>query len=240
MVAIKSTLRWMAFSDLHAPFHEEQKIAVALAHKKEFKPHITIALGDWIDGYHVSSYGADIKTHDQLGEFEIGNDLLDRFEPDYFLEGNHEQRFFRATIPQGYRRMLDPKHWLHIKERGIKWIPYTNDGKHLLTLGDLAFHHGFAWNQHVAAKTSQKFGSVVFGHTHRQQIYEHPHIRQTVVGYNIGCLCDKHHGYAGVREPHGWAHGYAYGYIYKSGKFTVNLVRLEQEAVYIDGKRYKL
>lgn len=240
MVNIHTTQRFMAFSDLHAPYQDEQKIAVALAHKKAFKPHITLALGDWVDGYHVSSYGADITDHDQLDEYDITNDLLDRFEPDYFLEGNHEQRFFRSTIPQGYRRLLDPKRWLHIKERGIKWIPYTNDGSKLLRIGKLGFHHGFGFSKYVACKNASLFGSVVFGHTHRQQVIQHPHILEQYIGYNIGCLCDKHHGYAGVRDPHGWVHGYIYGYIYKSGNFVCNLVRLEGEEVHIDGKHYRI
>lgn len=231
----------LVLSDLHAPFHDEAALKVAEEFQKDFKPDITIGLGDWIDGTHVSTFPKDIDQFDTLDEFEMGNELLDRFNPQVFLEGNHEQRFRRAgVVPQGYRRLLDPRKWLSIKKRGIRWVKYSHYAKDVYRLGKLHFIHGFACNQYASMKEALRFGSVVHGHTHRLQTVQPPHASHRWTGFNIGCLCRLDQEYAETRSPHGWSHGFGFGYVYRSGNFTFNVVRLIGDRVHINEKEYKL
>ena len=133
----------LVLSDLHVPHHDVKALTVVKDFQKDFKPDITVALGDWIDGSSVSSFHHDIDPAlDQLHEFEQCAQFLDDFKIKIFCEGNHEERFRRPSVPQDYRRLLDPKRWLNIAKRKIKWFKYSSAAKHIYRLGKLSFIHG--------------------------------------------------------------------------------------------------
>lgn len=250
---VAATIKVIAMPDLHAPYHNEAAVKVVESFISDWRPHVRIALGDWVDGSTVSGYARDVALYDQLEEFEICNTLIDRLLPsetypgskrksvNYYLEGNHEQRFRRfGNIPQDYRRLLDPRHWLALDKRRITWVPYSHFLSDILRIGDLSFIHGFAVNQYAAAKEASRFGNVVHGHTHRVMQYTLPHAMQKVTGYNIGCLCNLEQDYVQTRGPGSWQHAFGFGYIYKSGKFTWNIVTIKGDTVNIEGKEYKV
>lgn len=228
------------FSDFHAPHQHQPSVDIALSFQRDLNPDFTVFLGDIIDGTHVSTFATDAGDFDTLDEFESGNELLDMFQPTHYVAGNHEHRFYKpGNVPQGYRRLLDPRRWLSIKKRGIKWYKYSHYKKDLLRFGDLTLVHGFACNQYAARKEASSFGSVVHGHTHRFQVLTVPHAVHKWTGYNIGCMCDLEVEYAETRSPHGWSHGFGYGYLYKSGKFSFHPVLIRGNRVMINGKEYK-
>lgn len=238
---MRAATRVLALPDLHAPYHDKHALSIVKQFKKDFKPHITIALGDWVDGTPVSSFAKDVQFYDQLDEFDICNAVMDELQPDVYFEGNHEERFRRqGNLPQDIRRLLDPRLWLHLDKRGVQWVPYSAFTRDLYTLGNLTFVHGFACNQYAAAKEASRFGNVVHGHTHRIQRITIPQNKGKATGYNIGCLCDLHQEYAAVRHPNGWSHGFGYGYIYRSGNFSFNIAHIEDEYVHLEGKRYRV
>lgn len=242
MVTVKTTTRVMWMSDLHAPHQDEQVLKVVEQFRSDFKPHILIAGGDWLDATSVSTFAYDqSKDTDLLHEYEVCNELIDRFRPDYFLEGNHEHRLRRpGAVKQDHRGLFDPKYWLNIKKRGIKWVPYSHHEKHLLKIGKMTFIHGFACNQYASMKEALRFGSVVHGHTHRIQMFSPPHATYKWTAFNCGCLCQLDQEYAATRQPHGWAHGFGFGYFYKGGDFSWQIVRLIGKRFYINGKEYQL
>ena len=206
---------------------------------KDWKPTRVVALGDWIDASGYSSFASE-EEFDQLIEYQEGNDLLDRFlgPGDYYLEGNHEQRWRRpGNLPKRYRRLLDPRYWLHIKERKLKWIPYSRHS--VLRIGKLAFVHGFATNKYASASEAQVFGNVVHGHTHRIQRFTVPSGGETATGYNIGCMCRLDPEYASTYlGAQAWQHGFGFAYIQKSGNFDFTQVRIGGKKVFINGKEY--
>lgn len=241
MVKSHTTQRVLVLSDIHAPFQDEQALSVAKAFQKDFRPHITIALGDWIDSSAFSTHAKDIENFDQLDEYLIASQLLDDFKPQIWIDGNHEDRLFRpGNIPQSYRRLLDHRKWLRFKERGIKHHPYSSHEKHIYKLGKLSFVHGFSAGQYAAARAASRYGSVVLGHTHRLQIVQLPHASYKHTGFNIGCLCRLDQNYTKTWDPHGWGHGFGYGYVYKSGNFTFNVARLIGDKIHLEGKEYAL
>jgi predicted phosphodiesterase len=239
---VKATTKVMVLSDVHAPYQDDKALAVAEAFKKDFKPDITLALGDWVDAKCIATFASDIHDLDQFHEFEVANELLDRFQPDIFFEGNHEERFRRpGCVPQLYRRMMAPQHWLQLKKRGIRWIPYSKNPRHLYRLGKLTFIHGFSAAQNACKNEALAFGCVVHGHTHRIATVQVPHASAAHTAFNIGCLCDLHPPYMENRVGGlSWAHGFGFGYIYKSGNFTFNTARLIGDYIHLEGKQYKL
>lgn len=240
MPRVVSTTRVLVMSDIHVPHQDETALRVVEDFKKDFKPHITLFLGDIIDAYSVSTFVKDVAIHDQLDEFEICNELLDRFQPTVYFDGNHEERFRRPSIPQEYRRLLDPRKWLKLHKRGIKWIPYSTNPKDIYRLGSLSFLHGFYTGSTAARRMAQAFGCCVFGHTHAAGEVPLPNVRD-VVAFNTGCLCDLYPGYMATR-PNGlqWCHAFGYGYIYRSGNFTFDVPRIIGDIVHINGKEYKI
>lgn len=243
------TERVVALSDVHAPYQEEHVFKLALDFIKDFKPNKVILLGDFLDGSHVSTHAKDIEQIDQLDEFTEGNILLDRLERScnadktkiIYIYGNHEERFFRpGNLPQGVRRLFDPARWLALRARGIRVLPYSSHRRDILQVGKLKFIHGFSAQKYAANRAAERFGSVVFGHTHRIQIVQVPHIQERAVGFNIGCMCKLDQSYAKTWDPHGWQHGFGYGWIYKSGNFSFQIARVNQDRVHIAGKEYKV
>ena len=237
---VKATTKVLVLSDIHVPFHDENALRVAMEFKKDFKPDIVIALGDWLDAEAASTFAKDPSDCDFCEEIEICNELIDRFEPNYFLEGNHEQRLRRPNIAPEFRRLLDPRKLLHLHRRGITWVPYSSHPKHLLRIGKMTFIHGFSAALAAGRKEAAAFGCVVHGHTHRIATVQVPHATNKLTAFNIGCLCDLNPGYMDTKGPNGWAHGFGYGYFYKSGHFTFNTARLIGDKCHLVGKEYQL
>lgn len=235
----RAVSRFLILGDVHVPHQDDVALKTLLKFKEDFKPHETVIIGDFIDATAISTYAHDIKEGaDQLHEFEMANDLLDKLKPQVYMAGNHEERFYRSNVPQDYRRLLDPRRWLNIKKRGIKWYDYSSYRKDIHRIGNLNCIHGFGFSKHIAYQNALKYGNVVFGHTHRFQTHTIGRSEGNVTGYNIGCLCDLEASYAGTRDPHGWAHGFGFGYLYKSGNFSFTPVHLKKKT-HILGKEYK-
>ena len=184
MARVSTTTRILVMSDLHAPYQDEKPLKVVESFKKDFKPHVTVALGDWIDATSFSTHAKDVEDFDQLDEYVEGNILLDRFQPTHWVDGNHEHRLFRpGNIPQTYRRLLDHRKWLYLKDRGIKYYPYSSHDKDILKFGKLTLIHGFSASQYAAMRAATRYGAVVMGHTHRIMTVQPPHVTHKHTGF---------------------------------------------------------
>lgn len=242
MASVHTDKRILALSDVHLPYSSARALSLAEKFKKDFKPNITLALGDWLDVSAASSFSRDVEDFDALHEIELCNELLDRFKPTHFFEGNHEYRLRKAgNIPQEIRRLMDLKQWLNLKKRGIKWQPYENDKP--LQIGNLTFIHGFAHGLNSGRKSIKEFGNIVYGHTHRVAM-ESDVVPGTIgYSYNIGCLCDiRKMEYIKQKGRFPWTNGFGYGTVKKSGSFQFNVVPIHagRKEIRIDGKTYKL
>ena len=242
MARVHTNKRILALSDVHLPFSNERALKLALRFKEDFKPDITLALGDWLDVSAAASFARDVEDFDTLNEIEACNELLDRFKPDVFFEGNHEYRLRKAgNVHQEIRRLLDLQYWLDLKKRRCKWVPYSH--RSLYQVGELTFIHGFASGVSASRKEAQRFGHVVHGHTHRLGIASEPTAYGPSFGYNIGCLCDiKSLDYIQSKSPPGWTNGFGYGVVRKSGKHQFHVVAIgeNQKQIRIEGKTYNL
>ena len=240
MARVSTTTKILVMADVHAPLQDESALKVVEEFRADFKPHIVIALGDWLDATSVSSFAYDsLAETDLLHEFEVCNQLLDRFRPDYYLEGNHEERLRRAgLVKQDHRSFFDPQRNLYIRQRGIKWIPYVNDK--VLYLGKLGFHHGITCGVNATRGEAMSNGNIVCGHIHRSGLSTIYHAGAVHTAHHIACLCNLQLEYAKSKKKQPTEHGFGWGYIYKSGHFTFNIARLLGSEVHLNDKRYKI
>lgn len=231
--------RWLLVPDMHGADCDLSALSILDEFKKDFKPHHTVFFGDLINADAVSKYDSHGgPTLEQ--EYGTANAMLDRFKPDIFLEGNHEERLRRpGLVKQELVDVLSPVKWLNIEKRKIKWYPYTNDPDKILRVGYLTMIHGFAFNEHACKTEAQCFGCVVHAHTHRIATYQPKNAYHNHTGFNIGCLCKLNLGYQSTGQPRGWAQGFAYAYIFPDGNFSLYQVRLINDNIVINDKVYK-
>jgi predicted phosphodiesterase len=231
--------RVLALPDVHAPYQNERALKVVEKFARDFKPTMVLALGDWLDAKNVATFAADPEHLDCMDEFQSCVNIIERLKPTHFFQGNHEQRYDRPLcVPYMFRRLLDPRHWLELDKRGIKWIPYSVHKKDVFKVGDLTFVHGFSTGVYACRNHAMAYGNVVFGHTHHFTQMQIPDLNRPIA-YNIGCLCDLSPDYISTKlGAYQWQHGFGFGYIYKSGGHSFYPVRIGQDAtrIHINGK----
>lgn len=239
--------RFISASDFHVPYHHLPSLQLFLTVIKDFKPHHIILNGDFLDAEWVSSYPKKLVPNlDQKTEFDLGNDILDaihavkpRGSRIILMEGNHENRFFRAgNIPQEYMRLLDPRHWLELERRKIEWLPYDNENG-FYQIGDWTWLHGFNHSRHSAAKNAEKYGNCIFGHIHRVQMFSDFILRKTVTAFSPGYMGTPQ-AYSKQKDKNGHVNGFCFGYAYKSGQCEVHHVRTDLERINILGGSYRI
>ncbi len=205
----------------------------------DFKPQIRVAGGDWMTCDQVSSFENESPTH-LAEEFAMTREILERWGITHFLEGNHEQRLSRpgTKLDPRLRSLCDVRTNLRLKELGIEFLPY-HTLKGVLQLGKLKILHGFYANEYVAAKTAKTYGTCVFGHCHRFQMFWPKEAFNNSVGYAIGMLGKTDQTYMDSRPPTGWAQGFAFGYIHRNGWFDLMMAKIVGDRICINDKVYK-
>ena len=228
MANIHTTQRVLVLPDIHIPNHDRGALKIVDDFRRDFRPHVTVFLGDLIDADAISDHAKGSDRITQLREYELAKEVLDQFKPTVFCEGNHEERFRRpGLVAPELWEILSPKRWFDIAKRGIRWVPYSNRRRDLFRIGKMTFIHGFCTNQYAARAEAESFGCVCFGHTHRQQTYQPKHARWRHTGYNIGCLCKLDLAYQTKGRPRGWCQGFGHGiFEERTGNFAFRGERL--------------
>ena len=239
MANIQTCRKALLLFDTHGEWVDKRVWELAKAFRKDFKPHRTIAGGDW-GNYE---YGSTFKDESELGakqEYARVRQQIDDMGVTDFIDGNHEARMRRygGAIDKRLRALLDVRANLEVDKRGIKWYPYNESG--VLRLGKLRVLHGFWCNQYAARTHADAFGCCAFGHTHRFQTFMPKQAEVRHTGFNIGCMCQLKMPWNATRGPNGWTQGFAFVYIHKSGHFNLYPVRLVGTQFVINGKEYQL
>lgn len=238
--------------DVHTPFHRKTLWKKVLNAVKDSKPYGVILGGDFMDMYSVSGHNADSLYYLKditlayeyseaglaLGQLEA---VLPRGCDKHYIYGNHEDRYFRE-LARGDRAkygaaLKSPEEALALDKRG--WQVYRNWKDDSVRLGEhLECIHGIYCPVHAAKKHLDEFqGSVIFGHTHRWQVYS----SGKRVAYNVGWLGDpdnKAFGYAPRAKRNQWTNGFAKIHVLHDGTFTVEPVQCYNDRFFTNGKMY--
>lgn len=213
--------RFIAFSCLHFPEHDPSAIDWLLAQIREQQPSYVVSLGDMIDTACLSRFSKDsvaslASEYAAVDQFcSAVNDAAPKAKR-VWIQGNHEQRMFRAEHA-ALSDILDYRK--HIRSaRSWKHIPYIYSRQHVFRLGPVTFHHGFNCSDSGIKREVINLGNpnglVISGHTHRPHDVIPVAFGSTVVPYwysNPGTFIRPEQGYTHTLDTSRWGTGVVVG-----------------------------
>lgn len=227
----------IALGDIHAPFQSNRDLRIAYRVIEDLQPDKIILMGDCIDFYAISSFSREPKRVLQLqNEIDTTKEILGMIDSlsnaeIVYLMGNHEDRLQRYLMahPEIYNLdNLKLEYLLGLDKLNIKIKAEVKEG-------DLIYTHGKYVSKHSAYSVKRELESrayqisVLMGHTHRQGMFSITGYKNTVDGYEIGCLCEDQE-YA--INPN-WQRGFA---VVTDG--FVELVKIRKRKTIFRGKQY--
>lgn len=262
---------WFIFPDIHFGEHDAGALELATQAHEILKPTDTLFLGDVLDCGIFSGHDKRTIKEDEAYDYkevEVDpcNQLIDRVQANtknmtYFLEGNHEARIERWAVKNGRTskalyNLISPWTTIGKGRKNFKMIPYTvptglrrgyvqlvPQSKTMKTGGLVAVHGwSFAKNAARIHLDKSRSQSIVFGHTHRQQVEvsRDPWTGQLVKAFNPGTLSKLEPLYAVGGTPSDWSHGFAIVYVgkYSWTEYIISIVN--GACVLPDGRQLKL
>ncbi len=202
--------------DLHGDKADPKASSKILEFCEIWKPDIRWFGGDLWDFRQLRNGASKEEQQESMkADFEAGMDWLQKFRPDYFVRGNHDERLWELAEKQDgvrsdYAALGVAKIEAHIKRSKCKMLPYhKRDG--VLRLGKLKILHGFFCGVYAARQNALVYDSCLFGHVHDVAEHSIPKLKRTVARA-CGCLCDLDMEYAArtpntLRQAHGWPYG---------------------------------
>lgn len=252
-----STARYVILNDVHFPFEDRTRYAVALNLMAAIKPDHIYLNGDIGEFQGVSAWPShpNDKKLDFCKELLYINKKFDELQelfpdvPVTFICGNHEYRFFR------YVRDLAPQMWgvldcpglLKFPERpGWKFIDYGPTQYVRCGVSNLWLRHeplGGGNNNSAKFTAENAYVDTAFGHTHAYQIHSHKKMgpRPYIVrAYSLGWLGDSSRAvfdYRGSKDR--WVQGItAVECDPKSGEYVLEFIDLTRLPVLYRGEKF--
>jgi predicted phosphodiesterase len=225
-------------SDIHVPEHDAFAVRAWLKWAKANQPDMIILGGDILELESCSGHGGNIHSAPLFtSEIEAGNAFLDDVQaacPNaeiVYLEGNHETRLHRKVdlMTPTLAGALHLPDLLRLSERGISWHNY---GSVFFAFGSkLGATHGTKANDHHAKAHLAAYGSsIVYGHTHRPQLYVQGYANNRLRGA-FGAPCLRSLDVSWIKGPTGWAQGFVVAHVFEDGHFTAY-------PILMDGQRF--
>jgi hypothetical protein len=210
---------WSKFQigfDIHGDEQDHSTCESFFEFQKVWKPDIKILGGDLWDLRPLRKKASDEEKRESMrNDFDMGMEWLKRFEPDFFLRGNHDERLWElAEADCGPRSDLAiigiEKIEKEIKKMKCRMLPY-HKSKGVLRIGHLKVLHGFFCGVYAARQHALVYGSCLFGHVHDITEHSIPGIERRVARCG-GALCHLDLDYAArtpntMRQANGWPYG---------------------------------
>lgn len=223
--------RLLLLPDIHAPYHDQRALDVALKFARAWRPDGIIDLGDFADCYSVSDHDKDprrgTQLHEELAVVAEVREQLDDLGAGLKIctLGNHEDRYRRYLARQASALFAGQRieEAMGLPQAGWQVVPYLQHGK----IGKLYVTHEAGHSGvHAAHQTGQAFGaSIAFGHTHQLGCtYFGDLSGGRHVGASLGWLGRMEDAdYAPLARRRMWTHGFGTVLMEKSGNFHLTL-----------------
>jgi len=226
----KANKSLLVLADIHAPFHDEGALSLAIQYGLEQEIDTVILNGDIIDFYSKSRFESDYTKRDLAEEIYQTRDILYTIREQFpnalivFKSGNHENRWKdwlnRNELAGLKEATLESL--LHFHELGIIEV----GDKATIWAGKLAILHGHEHKYGMIAPVNPARGlflrtkqSALMGHVHRVSEHtEKAHDGKMIGCWSIGCLCELQPDYSPYNN---FGHGFAHVILEKDGMFTV-------------------
>ena len=220
-------------SDIHAPYHDDEALAVALDALGKFDPTVVILNGDTVDFYAVSRFERDPDRRDLGREIEIGRGVLAHIRKRFrkarvvFKIGNHEERW-RSFLINNAADLLKMSEFqlpavLHLDEHRIECV----GDKRPLLVGKLHVLHGHEYKAGFAPPVNAARGlflkataSSLCGHFHQRSAQQKRTLDGSIIAtWSTGCLCHLNPAYMPLND---WTHGFATVTVSDGGLYRVD------------------
>lgn len=235
------------FSDIHAPYHDQNLIEGAIQLLTDLQPHFVVLNGDINDFFGISRFNKAQERSDLLQmELDMGIEIRKAFRaaaPNarfYETIGNHEERLltypaFNAPVLRSLRA-LKPSTLLGLDELEIRQFP-----QHGFRLREeFVVEHGVVIRKESGASARARLNdtliSGIMGHTHRLDSVRRSGYRE-LSWYEQGCLCMMNPDY--VKGEANWKQGFAIGtFSTRTPNFNVQLIPAVGRGFIFDNKHY--
>ena len=237
--------RILVLPDVHLTAKVPKEYKVVKPFIKDFKPHRTILLGDFMDCESVSHWikdkarlieGKRYKQECLTAQKEL-NYINKHSKKVIWLEGNHEnwveQYVDKHPEMEG---LIEIPEVMNLDSKQIDWIPQDE----IYCIGHLNFIHGWYTTKYHAAKHLDAMGDcVIYGHTHLPQSFsKNMALHKEIMGYGLGCLCGKAPEYMRGRFAN-WINQFAVIYHDTlTGNFNLYPINVIDYSFIWNGKRY--
>lgn len=223
----------LLISDLHAPYHDNTAISVALDYGKEKKINTVVINGDLIDFHMLSRFEKDPRKRSVKQEFDTAKDILRVIRKTfptakiYWILGNHDKRYEKWLMAKAPEIFDDPYYSMEERLRlNEERIEVINDLQ-LVRAGKLFITHGHTIVRGVFAPVNSARGafmkakmSVIIGHTHQVSFHPEKRLDGDLIGcWSQGCLCELSPDYDPHTNKH--QHGFARVVVNNDGSYTV-------------------
>lgn len=191
------TLKVVGLGDIHAPFHSERGIRLALELIGDEKPDVVVQLGDLYDQLSFGKYPRSFnvyKPKDEIGEGRLFAESLwlsvRHRVPNarlVQLRGNHDDRAYKRLVEHlpAIESLAAPAINALFRFDGVETV---DDSREEFELEGVLYHHGHrrfgqhvSWNMRPTVNGHLHVGGVVFKQTEAETIWE----------LNVGFLGDK-------------------------------------------------
>ena len=216
---VKGVKRALLLYDVHAPYHDEEALELAVQHGIDSECDCVILVGDFMDFYACSFWEKDPRHRDFAGELTTGREMLKSLRDAFpgkqiiYKLGNHEERYERWMISKAPELLgvedFQIKKLLRLDELNIRVMDYRAPIK----LGKLNIIHGHEFGKSMTNPVNPSRGlflkgksNSICGHYHQSSSHNEKTIEQKIIGsWSSGCLCDMHPDYAPMNN---WNHGF--------------------------------
>jgi predicted phosphodiesterase len=242
--------------DTHIPWDDQRTLWAIEQYMMRHPWDEMIHLGDLMDLGCISHWNEGMtKTLSEQTQFE--DDLamtevtLDRWlkilrtgnksAKMTYIEGNHEY-WAKLAVEKSpsLEKTFNLPGRLHLKERGVEWVPFWTDHRNVVHRGKAGFIHGEYTNDAHAKKTVLQYGcNIYYGHTH--DVQEHSIVHRgddsTLVGKSLGTTCRYDLPYT-KGKPNKWQQSFAHFTIFPDGMYTEHTIRIFKHRFEADGLVY--
>jgi predicted phosphodiesterase len=244
---VKATT-FAAISDVHVPNQDPATWEIFLQVVEREHPSLIVVNGDFGEWAAFSQHGRDGLDRDSAeDEAHAQRKELARLRAKapkariIYTEGNHETRPYRWCLRFADQLAASFKipNVLRLKELGIQYV--DEDTK--LQIGGLRILHGHQHlgmnpSKHHAARMVHRYGTVLYGHTHRPQMMaEEVDGGPLRIAYGGPSACKPRPNYTGGRQGvNDWGRGFVMGELSDRHSPAVSIVHVLSDRAYWAGR----
>lgn len=189
--------------------------------KKEFRPDITVHLGDFLDttAWRSGARGTADETKSPAGDFRAAQSFLGRLEPNLVFIGNHDHRPYtyidhpNALISDLAAHCVCDIRELVRERLKAELVEGYDIRRSWRRIGNTLFGHGWMFSEMAVRDHAEMMGeNICIAHVHRLEQASGRSINAPS-GISVGLIADiDQMSYASRRRAtHRWRNGWAYG-----------------------------